>query len=81
MTRTQILLDEAQYRWLTTQARRQHTSLSGLLRRLIDAQRTAQSRSRRDDPVFRLIGLARDRARDVAEHHDRYLYGPRAAGS
>lgn len=75
MTRTQVLLDETQYHWLTAQARRKHKSRSMVLRELIDAQRAARLRSRRDDPLFRLIGLASDAARDVAEHHDRYLYG------
>jgi hypothetical protein len=75
MVRTQILLEEAQYRWATTQARRWQQSLSQVLRGLIDAQRTRSVRNRREDPLFRLIGLGRDPARDVAEEHDRYLYG------
>lgn len=74
MTRTQVLLDETQYQWLTVQARRKHQSRSKVLRELIDVQRTARLRSRHEDPLFRLIGLASDSARDVAEHHDRYLY-------
>ena len=75
MTRTQVLLGEAQYRWLTAQARRKHKSRSEVLRELIDTQRAMRLRSRRDDPLFRLIGLGRDSKRDVAEQHDRYLYG------
>ena len=75
MTRTQVLLGEAQHRWLTTQARRKHKSRSEVLRELIDTQRAMRLRSRRDDPLFRLIGLGRDAKRDVAEQHDRYLYG------
>lgn len=75
MTRTQILLEPPQYRWLTIQAQRQHKSLSQVLRELIDQQQARPVRLRREDPLFRLIGLGADRARDVAEHHDRYLYG------
>ena len=75
MTRTQILLDPEQYRWVASQARRQRSSLSRVIRSLIDAQRQRGSRLRKDDPLFRVIGIAQDRARDVAEHHDRYLYG------
>ena len=78
MTRTQVLLGEAQHHWLTAQARRTHKSRSKVLRELIDAQRAARLRSRKDDPLFRLIGLGRDSARDVAEHHDSYLYGESA---
>lgn len=77
MMRTQVLLDEAQYQWLTAQARRRHKSRSELLRELIDAHRVVPLRSRKSDPLFRVIGLAQDPARDVAEQHDRYLYGER----
>lgn len=74
MIRTQILLEEVQYRWATAQARRQQKSMSQLLRDVIDAQREGQVRGRRDDPLFRLISLGRDPAHDVAERHDQYLY-------
>ena len=56
------------------QARRQQKSVSQLLRDVIDAQREGQVRGRCDDPLFRLVGLGRDPARDVAERHDHYLY-------
>ena len=75
MTRTQILLEESQHRWLIVQARRQQKSLSQVLRELVDAQRTKFIRKRHDDPLFRLVGMGPDRVRDVAEQHDRYLYG------
>jgi hypothetical protein len=68
-------LEAPQYRWLVTQAQRRHQSLSQVLRELIDQQQARPVRQRREDPLFRLIGLGADRARDVAEHHDRYLYG------
>ena len=74
MTRTQILLEENQYRWLADQARRHKTSLSQILRQMIETHRLSQLRRRHDDPLFRLIGLGKDRARDVSEHHDKYLY-------
>ena len=77
MTRTQILLGIEQYRWLITQARRRRTSLSQIMRGLIDSQRQRGHRLRKDDPLFRIIGTVQDRAHDVAEHHDRYLYGAR----
>ena len=75
MTRTQVLLEPTQYRWLVEQARRQHKSLSEVLRGLIEARQADSRRDRKADPLFRLIGTGKDRARDVAEHHDRYLYG------
>jgi len=76
MTRTQILLDAAQYRWLTAQARRQRKSVSQLLRELVDARRSVSVRGRQADPLFKLAGLGRhETAADVAAAHDRYLYG------
>ena len=72
--RTQVLLGEAQYRWLATQARQKRKSRSEVLRELIDTQRATRARGREEDPLFRIVGMAKDPARDVAEHHDRYLY-------
>ena len=80
MTRTQILLNPEHYRWLATQARRRRTSLSQLVRGLIDAERQRSRRIRKGDPLFGVIGIAKDRAHDVAEHHDRYLYGESERG-
>ncbi len=50
--RTQIYLDQAQYRWLRERARQRRGSLAGVLRELIDSAR-AQAPDQGEDPLIR----------------------------
>jgi hypothetical protein len=50
--RTQLYLDEDQYRWLKRQAQR--GTMAGVVRRLIDAAR-AESPPARKDPLIRYL--------------------------
>ena len=73
MHRTQISLEETQYRRLTEEARRLGISLSGLIRRLVDGH--LQGEPPPDDPLARLAGAAAGDGEAVGRNHNRWLYG------
>lgn len=74
MIRTQVLLEEGQYRWLKALAARTGKSLGRILREILEERKKASKSKRKEDPFFRLVGSIRDKP-DVAERHDDYLYG------
>ena len=74
MHRTQIQLEERQYRYLKAKARRSGKSISALLREFVDDQIRAQEK-RGNDPLLEIIGMAEGPADATARHHDDYLYG------
>lgn len=76
MTRTQILLEAWQHKFLSTLARRQGTSLSGLIREWVDEKAAALRQSKSPDPILGIVGRVDDPADDVSENTDLYLYGP-----
>jgi hypothetical protein len=75
MVRTQILLDESQYRELKAEAEATGKSLSAIIRDCGDAHLAAAE----EDPLLDLVGsipATGDNApADLAERHDAYLYG------
>ncbi|GBD31905.1 MAG: hypothetical protein KatS3mg081_2379 [Gemmatimonadales bacterium] len=79
--RTQVQLDRRQYERLKEIAFRRGSSLSAALRALLDEALGLQPQP--PDPKkireirLAFVGSGRDSARDVARHHDRYLYGGR----
>ena len=73
MHRTQILLEERQYRYLLARSRQSGKSLSALFREMVDTQMHAQPKAL--DPVLDLIGIADGPDDATAREHDRILYG------
>lgn len=74
MHRTQIQLEERQYRYLKAKARRSGKSISALLRELVDNQIRKQDEGG-NDPLLEIIGIAEGPAGSTARRHDDYLYG------
>ncbi len=74
MHRTQIQLEERQYRYLKAKARRSGKSISALLRELVDEQIRGQDRDG-NDPLLEIVGMAEGPADSTARHHDDHLYG------
>ncbi len=74
MHRTQIQLEERQYRYLKAKARRSGKSISALLRELVDEQIREQDRDG-VDPLLEIVGMAEGSAGSTARHHDDHLYG------
>lgn len=80
--RTQIQIEPRQYRRLRELARERRQSLSQVLRTTLDValglEEQAGERAVRDARLaFVGSGRVPEGKRDVARHHDRYLYGAR----
>jgi ribosomal protein L27 len=79
MHRTTILLPEELRISAEAHARGQGISLGELIRRQLGtATKSKKTGKRRDDPIFRYHiqehpGKVKDRATDVALHHDKYI--------
>jgi hypothetical protein len=74
MHRSQIILREDQYAYLVSEAQRQGTSISQVVRDLIDTHMTP-TQDLDDDPFFDIIGMAEGDDPHAALDHDHYLYG------
>jgi len=73
MHRTQIQLEEHQYRYLQKRARESEQSLSALLRDIVAAY--MRDRPTAEDPLWDLVGMEEGEEGHVARDHDKYLYG------
>ena len=74
MHRTQIQLEERQYRYLKAMSRRSGKSISALLRELVDDRIREQNESGKDS-LLEIVGMAEGPEEATARHHDDYLYG------
>lgn len=73
--RTQLYLDEAQYRFLKESAAKYKTSIAGVVRTLIDREMGGTESIDETDPLFRIAGAAvRTGRADGSAAHDRYIY-------
>ncbi|MFH1575284.1 MAG: ribbon-helix-helix protein, CopG family [Acidobacteriota bacterium] len=75
MIRTQIQLDEEQYRKLQMIAREQGLSMAEVVRTGVDLALSLYESRRRWERARALVGGFASGRRDVAERHDRYLSG------
>ncbi|MCY3689202.1 MAG: hypothetical protein F4234_06915 [Gammaproteobacteria bacterium] len=78
MHRTQILLEQEQYRLLGIEARKKGISVSALVRNLVDAHFQGE-REPETDPLESIIGIGSGTGEAVGRDHNRYLYGSAAA--
>ncbi len=73
--RTQLYLDEAQYRFLKETAARYDTSIAAVVRDLIDKEMGDVDSVSDDDPLFQIGRDAAGTGRtDGSVAHDRYIY-------
>jgi len=75
MIRTQVQLDESQYRKLKELAATRSQSVSQLVREGVERVLTEAERRERWDRVLAVVGTCHDPegSRDVARRHDEYL--------
>lgn len=86
MVRTQIYITQKQYRVLTQKAAVEKTTVSQLIRNLVDRQLSeGKSQYKRKNAGSVLLEMARDAKRlnlkgpsDLASNVDTYLYGEKA---
>ena len=74
MHRTQILLEQEQYRLLGIEARKKGISVSALVRKLVDAHFQGD-REPASDSLESIIGMDSSTGEAVGRDHNRYLYG------
>lgn len=73
--RTQLYLDEVQYRFLKESAAKYDTSIAAVVRDLIDREMGDAYSVSDDDPLFQIGRDAAGTGRtDGSEAHDRYIY-------
>lgn len=78
LIRTQINLEEEQYRLLQFEARQQKRSLSALIRKMLSKHITQKKKSQNGLLSLALLDKNKNKKRakySIAEHHDDYLYG------
>jgi len=73
MHRTQIQLEERQYRYLAACSSKTGKSLSAQIRELIEEQ--MQARPDPNDPLWDIVGMEEGDDAPIAREHDKYLYG------
>ena len=78
MKRAQIYLEDAEYEALREAAFKRRTSISGVLRHLIQVSivgKPAKSKKRYAAGLLELAGIFHDTRRDISERHDDYAWG------
>ena len=79
MKRAQIYLDDAEYEALRARAFQRRTSISAILRGLVQINIIGKPRrARPNGGLDAIIGMVRDPKPDVARRHDDYLWGDAA---
>ena len=75
MHRSQILLEEWQYRYLSDKAAREGKSISQVVRELITEQTEPhRAETWAEDPFFGIVGMVSSGDGHIAENHDKYIY-------
>jgi len=75
MHRSQILLEEWQYRYLSDKARQEGKSISRVVRELLSEWiGPGRAETWEGDPFFGIIGMVSSGDGQIAENHDKYIY-------
>lgn len=75
--RTQILLEEHQYRMLLDLSRKTRRSISAIIRDLVEEKLSRRPSRLKSDPLFGIVGMGEGDGASVAREHDEALYGSR----
>lgn len=82
MIRTQINLEEEQYRLLQLEAQLHKKSLSGIVREVIDKGFIVKQKGNKKYTLLDIAKYAtkgeKDIPNDISENHDEYLYGKKS---
>ena len=75
MKRAQIYLEDHEHEALRAEAFRRHSSISSVLRQLIQISVIGKRKKRSAVGLDAILGAVHDTKADVAERHDDYLWG------
>lgn len=78
--RSQIYIEESQIYQLKLEAKKEHLTVSELIRRAIDIflKMREDNVNWKKDPLYKAIGKIEFIDTDVSVNHDHYLYGQRS---
>ena len=75
MHRSQILLEEWQYEYLSDEAAREGKSISQVVRELVaDWVESRRAETWEGDPFLDIIGMVASGDGSIAENHDKHIY-------
>jgi hypothetical protein len=75
--RTQISLEDHQYRMLLDLSRKTRRSISAIIRDLVEEKLSKKPADLKSDPLFGIVGMGEGDGTSVAREHDEVLYGGR----
>lgn len=75
--RTQISLEDHQYRMLLDLSRKTRRSISAIIRDLVEDKFSRKPADLKADPLFGIVGMGKGDGTSVAREHDEVLYGSR----
>lgn len=73
--RTQVYFPLNLYRKLKRKAKEKSKSSAAIIREAVERYLEKEEIDWENDPIFKLVGIGSSRLGDLAENHDRYLYG------
>ncbi len=71
----QILLTPRQVQYLKERSERAGSSISAIVRELVQADMAGQQQAIEDDPFWEIVGLAAGGDPNAGGEHDHYVYG------
>lgn len=74
MKRTNISLEEWQHTYLKQRARQEDTSMSAIIREMVEQYAEERGESTQSDPIHDVIGSGNSGEGDIARDHDRHIY-------
>ncbi len=75
MKRAQIYLEDEEYEALRTEAFKRRSSISAVLRNLVQVIVIRKPKKRHAAGLDAIVGMVHETQPDVAERHDHYLWG------
>ena len=75
MHRAQILLTLPQHRYLKGRSEREGSSVSAIVRELIQMEMASRRQAIQDDPFWEIVGMVAGDDPDAGVEHNHYVYG------
>lgn len=73
--RTQVYFPEKLYRDVKKRAKAESKSLAAVVREAVQKHMEEKKIDWENDPIFKLVGIAKSGVTDLSVNHDHYLYG------